>query len=87
MRKVLVILLPVLYSIPLFTQEVLKNEGLVVNNTITGNWGGVNIPRTVPVKLYFLNNSITSVNSSGYLLQAGDEAPLLSNNRLDGAFI
>lgn len=87
MRKVLVFILPVLYSIPLFTQEVLKNEGLVVNNTITGNWGGVNIPRNVPVKLYFQNNSITSVNSSGYLLQAGDEAPLLSNNRLDGALI
>ena len=87
MKKVLVFIFTVLYSLSLPAQEIYKNEGLVVNNTITGNWSGVNIPRTVPVKLYFLNNSITSVNTSGYLLQAGDETPLLSNNKLDGAVI
>ena len=37
--------------------------------------------------LTFRNNSITSVNASGYMLQAGDETPGLNNNNLDGEII
>jgi hypothetical protein len=50
-------------------------------------WLGVDIPRSVPTKLIFKNNSITSSNSFGYMLQAGDEAPAPTNNNLDGAVI
>jgi len=68
--------------------QVLYNySGQTVNNTITGSWSGINIPRSVPTNLYFLNNSITSVNSEGYLLQAGDEGPVSTNNNLNGATV
>lgn len=62
-------------------------EGIATVNKTTGNWTGVNIPRNTPVKLIFRNNSITSVNNEGYLLQAGDESPLPENNNLDGEVI
>ncbi len=52
-----------------------------------GSWAGVNIPRSVPTKLTFRNNSITSINTSGYMLQAGDEEPAATNNNLEGAII
>lgn len=87
MRRTLALTLFILFSLSISAQEVYVTEGLVVNNTNTGNWEGVNIPRNVPLKLYFRNNSITSVNTAGYMLQAGDEAPMLSNNRLDNAVI
>ena len=35
----------------------------------------------------YRNNSITSVNTHGYLLQAGDESPGSTNNKLDGEVI
>jgi uncharacterized repeat protein (TIGR02059 family) len=47
----------------------------------------VNIPRTVPTRLIFRNNSITSRNTVGYMLQAGDEEPAPTNNNLEGAVI
>ncbi|HEX2919577.1 MAG TPA: T9SS type A sorting domain-containing protein [Bacteroidales bacterium] len=50
-------------------------------------WQGVNIPRSVPTKLIFKNNSISSANRFGYLLQAGDEGQASTNNNLDGALI
>ena len=62
-------------------------EGTATVNNKTGKWSGVNIPRNTPTKLIFRNNSITSVNSEGYLLQAGDESPLPENNNLDGEVI
>ena len=58
-------------------------EGTVVNNQETGLWWGVNIPRDVPTRLIYRNNSISSVNSEGYLLQAGDENPSERDNNLD----
>lgn len=50
-------------------------------------WLGVNISRNVPTKLVFKNNSITSVNRYGYLLQAGDESVKPTINNLDAAVI
>jgi len=47
----------------------------------------VNIPRSERTYFQFLNNSVTAVNSFGYLLQAGDENPAASNNNLDGEII
>ena len=48
---------------------------------------GVNIPRSQKTIFKYLNNSITSVNAYGYMLQAGDEAPGDNNNNLDGEII
>src|SRR5665647_2665105 len=50
-------------------------------------WLGINISRTVPTAFTYRNNSITSVNSDGYMLQAGDESPASSNYNLDGEII
>jgi hypothetical protein len=61
-------------------------EGLSYVNS-SSNWSGVNIPRSKAINLIFRNNSINCVNSEGYLLQGGDEAPGNTNNRLDGETI
>ena len=61
-------------------------EGQTYVNS-SSNWSGVNIPRSTAISMIFRNNSITSVNSEGYLLQAGDEAPGKNNNKLDGEII
>jgi uncharacterized protein YjdB len=76
-----------LFSTLSLAQTNLVMEGTIVNNTTTGTWNGVNIPRNVPTRLYYRNNSITSVNTQGYMLQAGDEAPGSTNNNLDGEVI
>ncbi len=70
-----------------FGQTVLTIEGTRVNNTLSGNWSGVNIPRDVQTQFTYRNNSITSINTYGYLLQAGDESPGSTNNKLDGEVI
>jgi hypothetical protein len=87
MKRLLPLILLLVIPYVLSSQVLVKNEGLVVNNTVTGTWEGVNIPRTVLTSLLFLNNSVTSVNSAGYLLQAGDEGPISTNNNLNGAVI
>jgi len=87
MRRLLLLIFLTIIPDLLSAQVIFRKEGIVVNNSITGNWEGVNIPRSVPTTFYFLNNSVTSVNSAGYLLQAGDEGPLSTNNNLDGALI
>jgi uncharacterized repeat protein (TIGR02059 family) len=85
MKKYLIITL-LLAGINTFGQTVLNIEGQTYSNTNT-NWMGIEIPRTERTFLRFINNSITSVNIFGYLLQAGDEAPTPYNNNLDGAVI
>ncbi len=67
-------------------QTVLTIEGKSYTNA-DASWSGVNIPRSEPTRLTFRNNSITSVNTFGYMLQAGDEEPAATNNNLDGAVI
>ncbi len=67
-------------------QTVLTIEGQTYTNS-EASWYGVNIPRSVPTKLTFRNNSITSINTVGYMLQAGDEEPASTNNNLEGAII
>ena len=61
-------------------------EGQTYINS-SSNWSGVNIPRSAAISMIFRNNSITSINSEGYLLQAGDESPGKNNNKLDGEII
>ena len=83
MKKILLIIFIAINSCVLIAQIPYTVEGTVVNNIETGTWFGVNIPRSVPTKLIYRNNSISSVNSEGYLLQAGDENPSVRDNNLD----
>ncbi|MGE5421546.1 MAG: T9SS type A sorting domain-containing protein [Chloroflexota bacterium] len=67
-------------------QTNLTISGQTYTNS-SDTWTGVNIPRSAPTLLIFKNNTITSDNRFGYLLQAGDESPASTNNNLDGAVI
>lgn len=68
------------------SQIELEISGRSYTNS-SDTWIGVNIPRSQSTRLIFRNNTITSSNRFGYLLQAGDEAPAATNNNLDGAII
>lgn len=85
--KILIILSFAINSCILFAQRTFILEGTFVNDTSKGTWLGVNISRSVPIAFTYRNNSITSVNSNGYMLQAGDESPGITNNNLDGEII
>ena len=87
MKKILIILFFAISSSVLFGQTVLKIEGRVENNSEAGIWEGINVPRSQPTSFTYQNNSITSVNASGYMLQAGDENISGTNNNLDGEVI
>jgi len=87
MKKGIAFLLLIVLSINIKGQINIVREGVVINSTETGTWLGDNIPRAVPTLLTYKNNSITSVNSVGYLLCAGDETPSPTNNNLDNAVI
>lgn len=67
-------------------QTTLTIEGKTYTNS-DDTWMGVVIPRSNPTALYFKNNVITSSNTAGYMLQAGDESIGSTNNNLDGALI
>lgn len=85
MRYILTALL-LLTAITIRAQTPLTIEGKTYTNT-DDTWYGVIIPRTVQTSLIFKNNSITSVNSYGYLLEAGDEVAGTYNGNLNGAII
>jgi len=87
MKNTLIIILLVLNTIGIFSQQVLILKEQEYVDTETGSSQGINIPRGQRTLLQFLNNTVASVNSFGYLLQAGDENPLETNNNLDGAII
>ena len=76
-----------IYSCQSNGQVTLIREGIVINNTETGTWGGDNIPRSERTFLTYRNNSITSVNTDGYMVQAGDDWVGPSNNNLDGEVV
>jgi hypothetical protein len=65
-------------------QVTLTIEDTTVNNNISGTWDGINIRRSVTTRFAFRNNSVSSVNNFGYMLQAGDETVGPTNNKLDG---
>src|SRR5690606_523619 len=87
MKNALLIFILSLFSAGLFAQEVLIIREQEFIDTETGSSQGVNVPRSTRTLFQFLNNSVTSVNSFGYLLQAGDENPAATNNNLDGEII
>lgn len=63
----------------------LVREGIAINNTQTGSWYGDIISRTAKTNLVYQNNLISSVNTEGYMILAGDEGPGSTNNNLDNA--
>jgi len=87
MKRALVIVFLIINYAQLSAQIVLTIEGTEVIDTETGLSFGVNIPRSQRTIFSYLNNSITSVNAAGYLLQAGDENPGDYNNNLDGEIL
>ncbi len=87
MRYTLIALLCLIQSAIGFSQVSLTIEGREIIDSETGISDGFNIPRSQPTVLMFRNNSLTSVNAVGYILQAGDETPGVNNNNLDGAVI
>ncbi len=88
MKKLVLLLFIAINSFQVVVgQIILTIEGTVVNNTETGSWVGENIPRIEPTVFTYRNNSITCLNTQGYILQAGDEIPLPTNNNLDNEII
>jgi len=88
MNKILIIIYFTINASLLSAQITLTIEGTTVNNTDTVTWEGVNIERSVPTKFIYRNNSVTSINASGYILQAGDEGiDTITNNNLNGEII
>jgi len=75
-----------LLSLQITGQTVTVIEGKTYTNSAE-SWSGVVIQRSTQTILTFRNNSITSSNISGYMLQAGDEVETVTNNNLDGATI
>jgi hypothetical protein len=71
----------------LLGEKNLTLQGTTTNLKTSSNDNGVNISRRVPTKFRFLNNYISSVSNSGYLLQAGDERPGFNNHNLDGEIV
>ena len=87
MKKILLVGVLIIQVSWLYGQIVLTIEGQEFNDVITGVSNGISIARSQPTTFTFRNNSVTSVNSFGYMLQAGDENPGESNNKLDGQII
>lgn len=87
MKKLLIILYFSINATFLCAQTILSIEGTTINNADPASWNGVNIPRSVPTTFTYRNNSITSVNAFGYMLQAGDEGVSATKNNLAGEVI
>ena len=63
------------------------DTNMTINNATTGDWSGYNVARSSRINYTFSYNSITSVNQSGYMLQAGNDASASTDNNLDGEII
>lgn len=87
MKKNILFFFLIMNSAFMFSQINLTVEGTVTNSSVSGTWQGVNIQRSSPTNFTFRNNSIISVNTAGYMLQAGDESIASTNNHLDGEVI
>ncbi|MDM8002778.1 MAG: hypothetical protein QUS66_07650, partial [Bacteroidota bacterium] len=85
MKFTLTVLFYLISTAIIFSQTILIIEGQEIVDNETGVSNGYNIPRNQITDLKFRNNSLISVNSAGYILQAGDEIQGLNNNHLDGA--
>jgi len=84
--KYLFFVIILIFAKSVSAQTTLNIEGKTYTNA-DDTWYGVSILRTTPTNLIFKNNSITSVNRYGYMLEAGDEVVGAYNNNLAGATI
>jgi len=84
MKRIILLFFIAATSFSLTGQTVVVFENYSTVNSLTGYWDGYNVSRNQPTLYTFRNNSITSVNSGGYMIQAGDEAPSSTNNNLNG---
>jgi hypothetical protein len=89
MKKLLIFLFSIFINcIPINAQTVLTYQGQTYNNTETPTSLGINVPRSVPTTFSFLYNSVTAINTGGYMLQAGDEGVSYgTNGNLNGELI
>ncbi|MRS04886.1 hypothetical protein EG832_16975, partial [bacterium] len=87
MKHTLLSTVLLVFATILHSQEVLIIREQEFIDTETGTSQGVNVPRSTKTHFQFLNNSVMSMNSFGYLLQAGDENPAPTNYNLDGEII
>jgi len=87
MRNTFILFFLMFFQCHLPAQVALIREGILINNSLTGAWGGDAIPHSVPTAFTYQNNSIISVNYEGYMLQAGDEVVGSTNNNLDDEII
>lgn len=76
-----------LFPLLLMSQIVLVKEGITINNYEQEIWYGDIIVRNFQTMLIYRNNSISSRNAMGYMLEAGDERVYNTNNKLDGEII
>ena len=67
--------------------QILVVDRTTVVSTITGVTSAVAIPRSAAISLRYTNNSVTSQNGGGYILEAGTELPSAKDNHLDGSVI
>jgi hypothetical protein len=81
-----VLLATLLISTESYGQIILMIEGREYINS-QDSWRGVDIERSEPTLLTFRANAITSINTSGYMLQAGDDSYLSTANNLDNSVI
>ncbi len=86
MRKSLLLIFLV-FSQEVQSQTVLTIKGQTYLSTETGTWNGVEIAKATPTIFSFLDNSISAKNTGGYMLLAGDEVPVSTNNNLDNAIV
>lgn len=75
------------YEYEINVQDTLLREGIVYVDTLCDVSYGVTVPRSVPIKFIFRNNSVTACNIQGYMLEAGMEVPSGNTNTLRGAEI
>lgn len=68
----------------------IENQRFVFDDSGVGypdGWHGYYINQTEKNDLTFRNNYMSSNNENGYMLEAGDELPTVTNNRLDDSVI
>ena len=85
--KIIFFILFLLTAIVVNAQTVLTIQGQTYLDTVTGTSYGVDVRKSVPTLLTFKNNSLTAYNTTGYILNAGDEGVDPKNNNLDNAVI
>jgi hypothetical protein len=82
-------LLTILFLFPfaLFAQDTLLIEGRTFVDTLCDVSYGVQVNRTTPKQFIFKNNSVTGCNTTGYMLEAGQETTSNYTNNFRGAEI